>query len=342
MFEFFAGAAVLFSGSETEQQGGCVFGAESELGIRAFAKPNGSDFVRIESKEFGNFEIEIGDTEPKAEEAESFSAIVRGIMNCFIESGNIFGGFDAKIVSEIPEESGLSSTAAFEVLIGKIISGLFFENSVPALRLAQFGKTAEENYFGRPANLAERIISAFGGTVFIDFSEPEMPYFEKLRFDYTKTGYTAALLGAEDFSEDYFAAQKDFAFVSWNMGHNFLSEADEAEFIAQFPILREKCGEKAVLNSLRFYEESRKAGEEFEAFLNNDFEKFLNVFKESSGKNFGNSEAFDFVESFLGEKGSAKILFNFSKTVLAFVPEKIAGNFAEEAEKHGFGVVFVL
>lgn len=342
MFEFFAGAAVLFSGCETEPQGGCVFGAESELGIRAFAKPNGSDFIRIESGEFGNFEIEIGDTEPRAEEAESFSAIVRGIMNCFIESGNIFGGFDAKIVSEIPEGSGLSSAAAFEVLIGKIISGLFFENSVPASRLAQFGKTAEENYFGRPANLSERIISAFGGTVFMDFSEPEMPYFEKIPFDYTKTGYTAAVLGAEDLSEDFFGAQKDFAFVSWNMGHNFLSEADEAEFIAQFPILREKCGEKAVFSSLRFYEESRKAAEEFEAFLNGDFEKFLDIFKKSSGKEPVQSKAFDFAADFLGEKGAAAITGDLFKTVLAFIPEEIAGNFAEEAEKQGFGVVFVL
>jgi hypothetical protein len=88
MFEFFAGAAVIFSGSETEQQGGCVFGAESELGIRAFAKPNGTDTIHIESEDFGNFDIEIGDCEPRAEEAETFPALVRGIMNCFIESGN--------------------------------------------------------------------------------------------------------------------------------------------------------------------------------------------------------------------------------------------------------------
>ena len=169
MFEFFAGAAVLFSGSETEQQGGCVFGAESELGIRAFAKPNGSDFVKIESEDFGNFEIEIGDTEPKAEEAESFSALVRGIMNCFIESGNIFGGFDAKIRSEIPPESGISTEGAFGVLIGKIISGLFFENSVPALRLAEFSRAAESDFFKRPCGLAERhFIGCLGSEIFCD------------------------------------------------------------------------------------------------------------------------------------------------------------------------------
>ncbi|MBR6656758.1 MAG: hypothetical protein IKL18_01135 [Oscillospiraceae bacterium] len=339
MFEFFSGAAVLFSGNGTEQQGGCVFGAESEIGIRAFARPNGTDTVKIESEEFGSFEIEIGETEPKAEEAEKFSAIVRGVMNCFIESGNIFGGFDAKIRSEIPAESGISAAGTFSVLVGKIISGLFFEKSVPPLRLVQFGKIALENYFGKPACLSEGIISAIGGTVFMDFSEPDMPNFEKIPFDYGKTGYALALLGTGDFSEDYTEEQKNLGFVAWNMGHTFLSEADEAEFVAQFPILRQKCGERAVFRALRFYEESRRASEEFEAFLNGDFEKFLEVFRGSSEKGGENSEVFDFAEKFIGEKGAAK---EFSEKVLAFVPEESAAEFAEETEKQGIGIVFLL
>ncbi len=343
MFEFFAGAAVLFSGNETEQQGGCVFGTETELGIRAFAKPNGTDTVKIESEEFGNFEIEIGDTEPKAEEAETFAALVRGIMNCFIESGNIFGGFEAKIVSEIPKESGLSSTETFEILIGKIISGLFFENSVPALRLAEFGKIAEENYFGRHSNLSGRIISALGKTVFIDFSDPEMPAFEKIPFDFEKRGYNlAAIESKADSFEDHAETVKDLVLVSWNMGRNFLSEADEAEFIAQFPILRQKCGEKAVLNSLRFFEDSRIALNEFEALLSENFDEFLEIFKKSSEGDKGKSKALDFAADFLGEKGGAKISGDFSKTVLAILPAEIAEKFAEEAEKQGFGVLFLL
>ena len=182
MFEFFAGGAVVFFGRNTEEQCGFFLGTETEQGLRAFAKPNGTDNIHIESEDFGNFDIEIGDSEPRPEEAESFPALVRGIMNCFIESGNIFGGFDAKIVSEIPSGSGISETAAFEVLIGKIISGLFFENSVPDLNIALFGKNAESDCFGRPCSLAERLVGAIGGTVFADFSGSEIPLVEKIDF----------------------------------------------------------------------------------------------------------------------------------------------------------------
>ncbi len=315
MFEFFAGGSIIICGKNTELQGGCVFGAETEQGIRAFAKPNGTDTIHIESEDFGNFDIEIGDCEPRAEEAETFAALVRGIMNCFIESGNIFGGFDAKIVSEIPSGSGISSAAAFEILIGKIISRLFFENSVPEIRLAEFGRNAENDYFGRPCGLAERIISAVGGRVFADFSEPEMPQYRRVDFDFGKNGYTAAVIinkEKTDFPEDYIETEKDLAFVAWNMGHTFLSEGDEAEFIAQFPILRQKCGERAVMNALHYYEESRKAQEAAEALENGEFEDFLRIYKESA------------------------------KTDFAIISEASAAEFAEEKEKQGFGVMFVL
>lgn len=314
MFEFFAGGSMIICGNNTENQGGCVFGTETEQGIRAFAKPNGTDTVRIKSEEFGNFDMEIGDCEPRAEEAETFSALVRGIMACFIESGNIFGGFDAEIVSEIPCGSGISVSAAFEVLIGKIISGLFFENSVPEIRLAQFGRTAESDYFGRPCGISERLISAVGGTVLIDFSDPEMPEYRKTDFDFGKSGYTVAVTAEEenrDFPEDYFETEKNLALVAWNMGHNVLSESDEAEFIAQYPILRKKCGEKAVSDALDYYGESRRAREEAEAIENGDFDEFMKIYRESG------------------------------KTAFSIIPEEEASEFAEEKEKQGFGVMFI-
>lgn len=343
MFEFFAGGTTLFGGNFSEPQGGFVFGFATEQGIRAFAKPNGTDTVHIESESFGSFDIEIGDTEPRAEEAETFAALVRGIINCFIESGNIFGGFDAKIISEIPSGSGLSSSAAFEILIGKIISGLFFENSVPALRLAQFGQIAESDYFGRPCGISAQLISAVGGSVLLDFSDPEMPQFRKVDFDFAKSGYTAAIIDCKashaDFADDYIGIAKDMGFVAWNMGHTVLSEADEAEFIAQFPILRQKCGERAVLRALHYFEETRRAQEEAGALENGDFAEFLRIYRESAESSEEKSEVFSFVQNLLSEKGVAREFFG---KVLAFVPEEIAAEFAEEMEKQGFGIMFVL
>lgn len=361
MFEFFASGRTEIGGNHTDHQGGCIFGAATEQGIRALAEPNGTDLIHIESEGFEDINIEIGDCDPRAEEAETSAALVRGIMNCFIESGNIFGGFDAKISSEIPSGSGLSSSAAYEVLIGKIISGLFFENSVPAVRLAQFGKIAENDYFGKPCGLMDQLICAVGGTVFADFSDPEMPFYRKIDYDFSKSGYTVAVIDCKashaDLTDDYSSIVKDMGLVAWNMGHTLLSEGDEAEFIAQYPILRQRCGEKAALRALHYYEETRRAREEAEALEARDFDEFLRVYRESAessetklcniiSKNEPEQKlqkAIFAAREFLGEKGAARVHGGgFAGTAQAVLPEEMAGEFAEEMEKLGFGVMFVL
>ena len=361
MFEFFASGRTEIGGNHTDHQGGCYFGAATEQGIRAFADLNGTDTIHIESDGFESFDIEIGDTELRAEEAGTSAALVRGIMNCFIESGNVFGGFDAKISSEIPSGSGLSSSAAFEVLIGKIISGLFFENSVPAVRLAQFGKIAENDYFGKPCGLSDQLVSAIGGTVFADFSDPEMPQFRKVDFDFSKSGYSVAVIDCKvshaNLTDDYSGIVRDMGLVSWNMGHTVLSEADEAEFIAQFPILRQKCGERAVMRALHYFEETRRAREEAEALENGNFSEFLRIYRESAEsseeklKNIISEneperrleKAILAARNFLGNSGAARVHGGgFAGTAQAIVPQEISAEFAEEMEKQGFGVMFVL
>lgn len=359
--EFFASGRTEIGGNHTEHQGGCVLGAATEIGISALAFPNKTDTIHIESEGFGSFEIEIGDCEPKAEEAKTPAALVRGIMNCFVESGNIFGGFDAKITSEIPSGSGISSSAAFEVLIGKIVSGLFFENSVPDLRIAEFGKIAENDYFGKPCGLMDRLICAVGGTVFADFSDPQMPRYRKIDFDFAKSGYSVAVVDSKisdaDFIGDYAKIEEDMGLVAWNMGHAVLSEAEEAEFIAQFPILRQKCGEKAVMRALHYFDETRRAREEAEALESGDFEGFLRLYRESAA---GSEERLQNVISerepeqklwkailaarnFLGEKGAARVHGKgFCKTAQAIVPEEMSADFAAAMEEQGFGVLFVL
>ncbi len=361
MFEFFAGGRTEIGGNHTDHQGGCILGAAVEQGIKAFAKPNGTDFIHIESEGFGEFEMEIGDTMPRAEEAESPAALVRGMMNCFIESGNIFGGFDAKISSEIPSGSGISSSAAFEVLIGRIISGLFFENSVPPLRIAQFGQIAENDYFGKPCGLMDQLICSVGGIVFADFSDPDMPQYRKIDFDFSKSGYSVAIIDCKashaNLTDDYTEIVRDMGLVAWNMGYTVLSEADEAEFIAQFPILRQRCGERAVMRALHYYEETRRAKEEAEALENGNFGEFLRIYRESaesSEEKLRNiisanepehrlEKAIFAARDFLGKEGGARVHGGgFAGTAQAIVPEAMVADFAEAMEKQGFGVMFVL
>ena len=361
MFEFFASGRTEIGGNHTDHQGGCILGAATEQGIRAFAKPNGTDTIHIESEGFESFDIEIGDCEPRAEEAETSAALVRGIMNCFIESGNIFGGFNANITSDIPAGSGISSSAAFEVLIGRIISGLYFENSVPALRIAQFGKIAENDYFGKPCGLMDQLICSVGGTVFADFSDSEMPQYRKIYFDFAKSGHSVAIIDCKashaDLTDDYAGIVKDMGLVAWNMGYTLLSEASEAEFIAQYPILRQRCGERAVLRALHYYEETRRANDEANALESGDFEKFLEVYRESAKsseeklKNIISEnepehrleKAILAARDFLSGKGGARVHGGgFAGTAQAIVPEEMTGDFAAAMEEKGFGVMFVL
>lgn len=361
MYEFFAGGRTEIGGNHTDHQGGCVLGASVEQGIHAFAEPSGTDLIHIETEGFGTIEMEIGDIDPIAEEAETPAALVRGMMNCFIESGNIFGGFNANITSDIPAGSGISSSAAFEVLIGRIISGLYFENSVPALRIAQFGKIAENDYFGKPCGLMDQLICSVGGTVFADFSDSEMPQYRKIDFDFAKSGYSVAIIDCKashaDLTDDYAGIVKDMGLVAWNMGYTLLSEASEAEFIAQYPILRQRCGERAVLRALHYYEETRRADDEANALESGDFEKFLEVYRESAKsseeklKNIISEnepehrleKAIFAARDFLSGKGGARVHGGgFAGTAQAIVPEEMTGDFAAAMEEKGFGVMFVL
>ena len=361
MYSFFAGGRTEIGGNHTDHQGGCILGASVEQGIHALAEPSNKDLIHIESAGFGTIEIDIGDTEPRAEEAETPAALVRGMMNCFIESGNVFGGFNAEISSDIPAGSGISSSAAFEVLIGRIISGLYFENSVPAVRIAQFGKIAENDYFGKPCGLMDQLICSLGGTVFADFSDAEMPVCRNIDFDFSKSGYSVAVIDCKashaDLTEDYAGIVKDMGLVAWNMGYKLLSEADEAEFIAQFPILRQRCGERAMMRALHYYEETRRAKEEAEALENGDFKKFLEVYRESAKsseeklKNIISEnepkqllkKAIDSARAVLGENGAARVHGGgFAGTAQAIVPDEMAEDFVAEMEKQGFGVMFVL
>ncbi len=356
---FFAPGRTELGGNHTDHQGGCVLGAGVSLGIGAEAEPNGKDIVRIESDGFGEIEVDIGDTEPRQEEIGTPIALVRGICDCFLQSGNVFGGFDAHISSEIPAGSGLSSSAAFEVLIGKIISGLFFGDTVPALRLAQFGQRAENEFFGKPCGLMDQLICAVGGVVFADFSDRQNPEFRRVDCDISSFGYRLAIIesGADHsgLTGDYARIARDMGLIAMGLGHSLLSEAEEAEFLAQVPILREKYGEGPVLRAFHYFCETRRAKEEAAALERGDFEEFLSLFRdsaESSERYLKNiisenepeqrlKKAIDCARDVLGESGAVRVHGGgFAGTAQAFVPSGEAKRFVLEMEAAGFKCLF--
>ena len=356
---FFVPGRTELGGNHTDHQGGCVLGAGVSLGMTAAARRTDTDLIRINSEGFGSFELELGDFDPRPEEAGSPMALIRGVCGSFIESGNVFGGFDADISSEIPAGSGLSSSAAFEVLIGKIISGLYFGSTVPPLRLAQFGQRAENEFFGKPCGLLDQLVCALGGVVFANFADPENPEFRRVDFDFSKTGYRLGIIdcgaGHQNLTGDYAKIALDMGLVAQSLGHERLCEAEEAEFLAQFPILRDKFGERPVFRALHFFDETRRAREEAEALDREDFSEFLRLFRESaeSSENYLKNIVSENEPNRLLEKcirrareilgGSAAVRVHgggFAGTAQAFVPAETAGRFAAEMESSGFRCFF--
>ncbi len=356
---FFTSGRTELGGNHTDHQGGCVLGAGVSLGMTAAAKRNGTDLVRVCSDGFGEIEIDIGETSPRPEEAGTSASLVRGVCDCFLQSGNAFGGFDAHISSEIPVGSGLSSSAAFEVLIGKIISGLYFENTIPPLRLAQFGQRAENEFFGKPCGLMDQLICSVGGVVFADFSDPELPEFHQISYDFSSCGYRLAIIesGADHshLTGDYAKIPKDMCLIAQSLGHRVLSEADEAEFLSQFPILREKYGEVPSFRAFHYFEETRRAKEEAEALTRGDFIRFLGLFRESaesSEKYLKNvvsenepehrlKKAIDLAREILGGDAAVRVHGGgFAGTAQAFVPEEAVDRFTLRMENAGFHCIF--
>lgn len=353
--EFFAPGRVELGGNHTDHQGGCVLGAACRPGIKAYAVLNGTDTINIESEGFGAFSVDLGDTEPKDEEKGLPVSLLRGICDCFIQSGNVPSGFDAEIHSGIKAGSGLSSSAAFEILIGKIISGLCFCGGVPPLHLALFGKRAENEFFGKPCGLLDQLVCALGGTVFADFAEPEKPVYRNIDYDFSKSGYVMLLAesGAshENLTADYAKISGEMRLGAMAMGINLLSEADEAQFYAFVPQLRERFGERVVLRCAHYYDETRRATEEAEALERGDFPAFLELFRasaESSEKYLQNivsegepeqllRKCIEVARELLCGEGAVRVHGGgFAGTAQIFVPQEAAENFAAKMEAAGF------
>lgn len=284
--EIFIPGAMKLGGELTASQGGCMIGAGLNIGVFASAEKNGTDTVNIELEGFGKMSVDIGDTEMREAEKGDLISLVRGICDCFIESGNIFGGFDAKMVSEIPEGSGIDRLSTFETAVGSVISALFFGDTVPALVLAGFCKRAENEYFGKPSELAEKLICAEEKTVFMDFEDPFNITFDSIDFDFSKCGYKLILADSETRSSDFDIDRKNIAknmkIAAMEMGCELLSETAEVELYALSPLIRQKYGEQTLKNAIYYYEEKRRAVAEAEALWNGDFGEFLRLYGESA------------------------------------------------------------
>ena len=284
-YHFSAPGRTEIGGNHTDHQHGCVIAAAVDMTTTAEVTLNGTNVIRVDSEGYRPVEIDLGDLNAKESERNTTAALIRGVAAAFAQRGYKLAGFDAKVKSTVLPGSGLSSSAAFEVLIGRILNGLFADNAVSAIEIAQIGQYAENIYYGKPSGLMDQMASSVGGLVFIDFHDPKTPIVEKVDYDFAHSGYTLCTIdsGADhaDLTDEYAAMPIEMKKVAKFFGKEVLREVDEQEFYAKIAEIRKATGDRAVLRGIHFFNENRRVQMQVRALHNDNFDAFLNYVNES-------------------------------------------------------------
>ena len=272
-------------GNHTDHQHGCVLAASVNMDMLAVAAPNGTALVRIHSEGYPVLTVDLSSLSPAEDERETSAALVRGVAARMAELGQVPAGFDAYVCSSVPAGSGLSSSAAYEVLVGTIFNVLFCNQVFTPVQVAQIGQYAENVFFGKPCGLMDETASAVGGVVSIDFQDPAAPAVRKVNFDFSATGHTLCIInsGADhaDLTDAYAAITSEMKSVAACFGKAVLRDVDEAAFRATIPELRKALGDRAVLRAIHFFAENRRAVQEAQALERGDFAAFLALVRAS-------------------------------------------------------------
>ena len=349
-------------GNHQDHQLGCVLAAAVNLDTRAAVRVNGTSLVRILSQGYQMVCVDLDDLAVKEADFNTTVSLVRGVAARFMELGCTVEGFDAYMESSVLPGSGLSSSAAFEVLVGTIINGLF-NGGLDPVQIAIIGQYAENVYFGKPCGLMDQMASSVGGMVAIDFHDPKDPVVEPIHFDFASCGHALCIIDTRashaDLTDEYAAITRDMGAVSRFFGKTALRQVSEEEFYAAIPALRKETGDRAVLRGLHFFEEYKRCLAQVQALKEGDFDRFLKLITESGHssfmylqnvtpagyvKNQDVAMSLALCEKLLGGKGAYRVHGGgFAGTVQAFVPAEILGQFKDGIEAvFGAGTCHVL
>ena len=334
-------------GNHTDHQRGRVLAAAVNLDTVAAVRPNGTGVIRILSKGYPMSVVDLGELTPVEAEINSTPALIRGVAARFVQLGCKVEGFDAYVESTVLPGSGLSSSAAYEVLIGTIINHLFFDGRVSQPEIAMIGQYAENVFFGKPCGLMDQMASAVGNLVNIDFFDKENPVIHPVTFDFASCGHALCIIdsGADhaDLTDEYAAVPGEIKAVAACFGKEVLTQIDEQDFYAAIPALRKQCGDRAVMRCIHFYKENQRVPQQVAALEQGDFDTFLQLIKESgrsswmylqnvipAGYKLHQDVAVSLAlcEHYLQGKGAFRVHGGgFAGTVQAFVPFELLESF---------------
>ena len=343
------------SGNHTDHQHGCVLAAAVNLETVAEVITLDDPNIIIHSEGYPSVNVDLNDLEVHPDEMNTTKALVCGVAAAFMQRGAKLKGFLAKVRSTVLPGSGLSSSAAFEVLMGTIMNELFFDEKLTPVEVAQIGQWAENVYFGKPCGLMDQTASAVGGMVFIDFKDPKAPIVEKLDFDFESAGHALCIIdcGADhaNLTGEYAAIPYELKELCKLFGEEVLRDIPEETFFKKLPEIRHQVPDRAILRAIHFYQENKRVKKQAEALKNNDFNTFLQLVNESGRSSWmylqnitpaGETKHQDMAlalamcDTLLAGRGAFRVHGGgFAGTVQAFVPMDML-----DAFKSGMEAVF--
>jgi len=351
-YVFSAPGRTEIAGNHTDHQHGCVLAAAVNLETVATVWVDDSSLIQIDSEGYPVIAVDLNELDVREDEKNTTASLIRGIASAFVQRGAKLSGFRAKVKSTVLPGSGLSSSAAFEVLIGTILNELFFEKKLSAIEIAQIGQYAENVYFGKPCGLMDQMASSVGGMVYIDFEDPEKPKVQKLEADLETFGYGLCIIdtGADhaDLTDEYAAIPGELAQLCQFFGKKYLREIPKAEFVQKIPELRGKVTDRAILRAFHIYQENDRVRQQVEALRWDDIDAFLDLVKESGRSSWMYLQnitpagavkhqevavALALCETYLKGQGAYRVHGGgFAGTVQAFVPLVMLDSFKASIE----------
>ena len=351
-FTYSAPGRTEISGNHTDHQHGCVLAAAVYLETVADVDLVAENTITVSSEGYPSFSIDLDDLQVRPEEKNTTIALVRGVVSGFAQRGAVLHGFQMKAHSSVLPGSGLSSSAAFEVLVGTIINDLFCDGTFTPIEIAQIAQYAENVYFGKPCGLMDQMASSVGGLVFIDFANPAEPAVEQIDFDFDATNHALCIIdsGADhaDLTDEYGAIPGELAQICRWFGKKTLRQVPCKDFLEAIPDLRGSIPDRAILRAIHVYQENERVRQQVQALKDNDFSTFLRLVTESGKSSWTYLQniypagetalqpvavALAMCDTLLQGKGAYRVHGGgFAGTVQAFVPCDMLKEFKQKIE----------
>ena len=350
-------------GNHTDHNKGCVLAAGVSLDVIAAVVPTDDNIIQVKSEGFKMNKVNLSNLNVITKENGSSVALIRGVAAGLAERGYKIGGFKAYTISNVLKGSGLSSSAAFEVLIGTILNGLYNDGKIDPITIAKVSQFAENKYFGKPSGLMDQMASSVGSFISIDFADTDNPVINTIDFDFLSSGHSLCIVDTKgnhaNLTPEYAAIPKEMKDIAGFFKADFLRGITKDDIMKNYALLREKFGDRAVLRALHFMDDNERVLSECKALENGSFDEFLqlvnqsgnssymylqNIFASSAPKEQGLSSALYIAKSILGNRGACRVHGGgFAGTIQAFVPNDMLDEFKTKIENvFGDGSCYVL